>query len=207
MLLFLTPLLPVLLLCIPLHPMFLLPNDSTLYALLPMLLLHTSLLLIELLILLIPCFFSLRLCFLCFCFVSPYILCSCFQCFDSLCPAPFAPSPYVLAFDPVPFSPNSMLLLPSPLLPSYTSAWYPLASFVPASNASTLYALLPLLLLHTSLLLILLLILLIQCSCSYASAPYVLMLHILLHPMFLLPNVSTLFMPFSLCSYSIRPCF
>jgi hypothetical protein len=130
MLLFLTPLLPLLQLRIPLHPMFLL------------------------------------------------------HCFKSLCPAPFAPTPYALAFDPAPSAPNSVLLFLMLLLPMCTAS-YPLASYVPASNDSTLYALLPILLLCTSLHLIPLPILLIQCSCSlyicslWASASYTLASYVL----------------------------
>ncbi len=106
---------------------------SNLYALLPLLLLQTPLLLIQLPLLLIQCSCSLYLCSLCFCFVSLYILCSGLKCFNSLCPAPFAPTLYLLAFDTAHYSPNSMLLFLMPLLPMCTSS-YPLASYVPASK-------------------------------------------------------------------------
>jgi hypothetical protein len=101
-----------------LHPMYApASNDSTLYALLPIA--PTSYILAfdpapyfpkSMLLFLFPCF-------LYFCFISPYILCSCFQYFNSLCPAPFAPTQYVLAFDPASYFPKSMLLFLIPLLP------------------------------------------------------------------------------------------
>jgi hypothetical protein len=123
---------PMLLLCIPLHPMFLLP--------------------------VLQLFMSCPLC--------SYSI--------------------VLAFDPAPFAPNSVRLFLLLLLPMCT-ALYSLTSYVPASNASTLYALLPLLPLRTSLLLIQLPFLLIQCSCSLCLCSLWLLLRITLHPMFLLP--------------------
>jgi hypothetical protein len=101
MLLFLTPLLPMLLLRIPLHPMFLLPNGSTLYALLPMLLLPMSLLQIPLPVLLIQCSCSLCLCSLCACALYPLY--------------PMLPSTLAFAPSPYPFYSSflsHMLLIP-----------------------------------------------------------------------------------------------
>jgi hypothetical protein len=103
MLLFLMPLLPMLLLCIPLHPMFLLPMIQ-----LPMLLLRTFLLLIPLPILLIQCSCSLCLCSLCAC--------------DSYPLYPMLPMlPSTLAFAPSPYSFYSLFLSHMLLIPDIKS--------------------------------------------------------------------------------------
>ncbi len=157
----------MLLLCIPLQPMFLL---LMLQLFMPFSLCSYSV---------PPCFWSSSL-FSLFSATAPYTsapyasalypLTSYFPAskwFNSLCPPPFAPTPYVLAFDPAPFSPSSMLLFLIPLLPMCFCFVSPcILLYVLASYASTLYALPPMLLLHTSLLLIPHPILLIQCFCS-----------------------------------------
>jgi hypothetical protein len=107
---------------------------------------------------------------------------------------PVAPTSYILVFDPA----NSMLLFLTPLLPMLLLC----IPYVPASNASILYALSPMLLLS----LIPLPILLIQCSCSLCFCSLCALLCIPLHPMFQLPKLQ-LFMPCPRCSYLVHPCF
>ena len=62
-------------------------------------------------------------------------------------------APTIFAFDPAPYSPNSMLLFLVPLLPMLLLC-IPLHPMFLLPNDSTLYALLPMLLLRMSLLLI-----------------------------------------------------
>ncbi len=128
MLLFFVPLLPLLLLCIPLPPMFRLPMLQPFlcpspFAPTPYVLAfdpapYSSYSALMFLIPLLPMFLlRILLCSYVPASYPPMFLCSGFQCFNSLCPAPFAPTPYVLAFDTPPYSPNSMLLFLMPLRP------------------------------------------------------------------------------------------
>ncbi len=155
LLLFLTPLLPMLLLCIPLHPMFLLPM---LQLFMPFSLCSYS----------VPPFFW-----------SSFL----FSLFSAL--APYTSAPYVYAL-------------------------YPFTSYFAAWNATTLSALLPLLLLRMSLLLIPLPIVLIQCSSSlclcslWASASYNMASYVLASYAAFNSCVSpSPYILFSLCSWAI----